>query len=1022
MAALDKSSFQFWRQRLLHLAVIFPAVCLASIAAAIFQDYRTTLDAAESDAGRISAALGEHANRAIGEADRLMLNVVAEIERQEALMSPRAELALHRLLKPYSNSLPQLLSIIAVDHTGQVMASGLTVPNSGMSVSDREYFRYHSIRGNTGLYISRAVKSRVSGQWIFTISRAIAHRDGSLKMILVAGISLAYFESFYRSLNLSENSRLLLVRRDGWVLMESPLSEKALDTNIANAALFEHFRKSASGTYRLDSGVVDGTPRIVGYTDSSTYPFLAVASLSRHDVLSPWNKRVQHSLAWGLIAATLILLLIIMLRRRFNDLLTIHADLEEKNKVLAMSERRYEGLVNGVDGIVWEADFPSLQFTYVSRKAEMITGYPVNDWLDNPRFWEEGLNTSPQQVLDTIPLSKSPYARGLAPLEHHVASREGQDIWLLNTLTITDIDGEMTLRGVMVDNTEKKRAFEELELAAQVFANSLLGILIVGQDGTILRANKAYSDLMGYSEDELIGASTSSIETECNHLTLARTIEASLQDTGKWQGEVRARTKSGNELILLKSMSLARDEDGNPRETIIICKDITAQRNFEKRLYQMAHFDHLTNLPNRQTLTDRIEHAVEIATEKNSKLAVLFLDLDQFKTINDTLGHAIGDQVLCSVADRISNCLRISDTVARVGGDEFIVLLEDTDTEPDLIQRISCKLCDSISEPILLNGMELFVGLSMGISLFPQDGHDSGTLIRNADTAMYRAKIAGRNCWRYFDESMARHEAYRLELRMALRHAVDRREMRLYYQPQGSLHTGEVIGVEALIRWNRPTSGVISPLDFIPISEESNLIIPIGNWVIRTACEQAMAWLMQQNLRLRVGVNITAKQIHHEGFVDHIYSTLQQTGLPPELLELEITESSVLENIEEAVVKLGQLKALGVTVAIDDFGTGYSSLSYLTQLPIDRLKIDQSFVRNTPTMSGHCTIIRTIIAMSNNLGLSVIAEGVESKEQFQFLRAEGCDEIQGYLLSPPKPADALAELLNGRRLAQSMLH
>lgn len=437
----------------------------------------------------------------------------------------------------------------------------------------------------------------------------------------------------------------------------------------------------------------------------------------------------------------------------------------------------------------------------------------------------------------------------------------------------------------------------------------------------------------------------------------------------------------------------------------------------ERRLFQLAHFDQLTGLPNRQSLSDRIGHAIDISARSGARLAVMFVDIDHFKNINDSLGHEIGDQVLRELAGRISHALRSGDTVARIGGDDFVVLLEDIDDGSDSVERVAEKLAAATARAIHVEGKELYVTLSMGISIYPQDGRDTEILLRNADTAMYRAKVAGRDCSRFFDQSMAHQARRRMEIENGLRHAIERKELMLHYQPQRALSNNRIVGVEALLRWSRPGLGLIPPLEFIPLAEESGLIIPIGNWVLQTACEQGARWLDEPDMQFRISVNIAAKQIHHKGFVELIRSTLDATGLPPAFLELEITESSILENLDETVDKLRQIKALGVTIAVDDFGTGYSSLSYLKQLPIDRLKIDRSFVKDTPGDTDDCTIVRTIIEMSRNLGLSVIAEGVESQAQVDFLSAEGCDEIQGYFLSKPMPAGTLHEVYHRRMLA-----
>jgi diguanylate cyclase (GGDEF)-like protein/PAS domain S-box-containing protein len=879
---MQSSKVKGARASLIALAIVVPLLYVAFALASIIQDYQVTLQKAELEARSRSTALSEHANRAIGEADRFLMSAVAEVEQSGLAPIRQNEAQFHTLLTKYTGKLPQILSISLIDGNGDMVAAGVYGSGTRANMSDRDYFHYLSNPANSGMFISHPMISRTSGQWIFSIARRISNPDGSLKMILVAGLPIDYFDRFYHSLGVDKETRLLLVHADGTILVESPARSPYVVKNIANSPLLLHYKQALSGSFRVDINTVDGGARDIGYAGSSIYPVLAVASLSRDEVLAPWRKRVEQSVLIGVFTVALLLALIALLWRQLKQLLAGQRDLEDKN--------------------------------------------------------------------------------------------------------------------------------ESLALAAQVFETSLHAVAIMSSDGTILRVNKALSDMSGYATGELVGRNVSSFEFSYIEPRARNAIVRALFANGMWQGESRLRTKAGNELTVKQSVSMLRDANGAVRSYVAIFQDITEQKLSERRLHQLAHFDVLTNLPNRRTFSERIQHEIDLAVRRNTMLAVVFIDIDHFKTINDSLGHATGDLVLQAVASRLRFCLRVGDTVARIGGDEFVVLLEGN-SKVDTFERVATKLAESLAAPIEIAGREMYVAASMGISVFPQDGADSETLLRNADTAMYRAKMAGRNCWRFFDESMAHHATRRLELEMALRRAAERCELVLHFQPQCAMGSRRIVGVEALLRWQRPLHGMISPMEFIPLAEDSGIIVAIGDWVLLAACTQAAAWWREGQIGVRMAVNIAAKQIHHKGFVELVRDTLNKTGLPPELLELEITESSIIENVEETVNKLHQLKALGISVAIDDFGTGYSSLSYLKQLPVDRLKIDKSFVKDTPDDADDCAIVRTIIAMSHNLGLSVIAEGVESERQIDFLRAQHCDEIQGYLLSVPVPAAQMTEML-----------
>ena len=441
-------------------------------------------------------------------------------------------------------------------------------------------------------------------------------------------------------------------------------------------------------------------------------------------------------------------------------------------------------------------------------------------------------------------------------------------------------------------------------------------------------------------------------------------------------------------------------------------RDITEQKQVEEKIRHMAHHDALTQLPNRVLLHDRIGQAIAQARRNNEALALLFIDLDRFKTVNDSLGHQVGDRLLQAVAGRLTACTRASDTVARIGGDEFVILLGELD-RPEAARHVAQKVLDALSEPVTLDGHELKVTPSIGICAYPHDGEDVETLMRNADTAMYHAKQMGRNNYQFFTQAMNDAAQQRLLLENDLRYAIDRGEFILHYQPQLDLKTGAIVGFEALVRWRHPQRGMVGPSEFIPAAEETGLIGPIGEWVLREACSQARVWQKAEYPQLQVAVNCSAQQFQHEGFVETVARILRETGMPALRLELEITESVIIHHSEEVNARFQALEDMGVRISIDDFGTGYSSLSYLKRLAIHQLKIDQSFVRDISSDPDDAAIVSAIIAIAHSLDLDVLAEGVETAEQLAFLRSLGCDTAQGYLFSKPLPAEEFARLLAG---------
>ncbi len=562
------------------------------------------------------------------------------------------------------------------------------------------------------------------------------------------------------------------------------------------------------------------------------------------------------------------------------------------------------------------------------------------------------------------------------------------------------------------DISDRKQTEERLLLADKVFANSPVGILIADELNNVLSANPAFSVITGYLGAEMVGYRADSLLHLCSQDKLQE-MEGALKAHGRWAGEVPAQRKNGLNYTIWLDITHIQEVEGSAHQLWIIA-DITERKRAEARINHLAHHDPLTGLPNRLSLLSRLEQALPEARRYQWNLALFFIDLDRFKVINDTLGHQVGDQLLMEVAGRLALTVRESDTVARLGGDEFVILLPDVGGAADAAM-VAGKIIDALAHPVLVEGHELHTSPSIGISLYPADGEDVETIMRNADTAMYHAKSAGRNNYQFYAEEMNRAATERLTLEGRLRQAEARGEFSLHFQPQFSVRDQVPTGVEALLRWSTPDEGGISPARFIPIAEETGLVVSIGAWVLREACRQMKAWLDAGLHPLRMAINLSARQLRQKDFPATVAKALVESGMPAHLLELEITESAVMEQPREAIKLLTELRQMGVTLAIDDFGTGYSSLAYLKLFPIDHLKIDRSFVADIEHDLNDRSIAFGTIALAHSLGLNVIAEGVETEDQLELLSSNGCDEIQGYLFSRPLPAEQAFEFLRQRQ-------
>jgi len=565
---------------------------------------------------------------------------------------------------------------------------------------------------------------------------------------------------------------------------------------------------------------------------------------------------------------------------------------------------------------------------------------------------------------------------------------------------------------------ERQEAEAELHRAAAVFANTREGVTITGTEGRIVAVNRAFVDITGFSRGEVLQKSPRILKSGMHPASFYATLWQTLRSTGQWQGEIWNRRKSGEVFPAWLTISEVRNEVGEAASYVAVFSDITLIKRSQAQLEYMAHHDSLTDLPNRVLFNDRLGHAMQRPERSGLRLAVMFLDLDNFKNVNDSLGHAAGDLLLQAAAGRLQQQMRRGDTVARVGGDEFTVLLEEVSGSQE-VGVVAEKVKAAFAEPFeLIDGREVYASASIGISVYPDDASDIESLLRNADTAMYRAKEQGRNAYQFYASEMTTRAFQRLVLETSLRRALQNCEFELFYQPQVCLGSGRLTGAEALIRWRHPQLGLVAPSQFIPLAEENGLISALGEWVLGAACQQLCEWRQDHGFKGQIAVNLSGCQVVRGDIVKTVAQVIAQSGIPPDRLVLELTESFIMSEATKAIAALNGLRDQGVGLATDDFGTGYSSLSYLKQLPVDRLKIDRSFVRDLPTNADDSAIARAIIALGQIMQLKVVAEGVEKAEQAAFLREIGCDQAQGYYYSPPVDGAEFLDLMGGRVIAQ----
>lgn len=633
-----------------------------------------------------------------------------------------------------------------------------------------------------------------------------------------------------------------------------------------------------------------------------------------------------------------------------------------------------------------------------------------------------GLNHA--DALRGMALSELIVADDLAAVEHHRYQRllahqqqvtyrcrlqlqDGSQRWAQVQGSVCEdwrigFEGATLLVEMLLDVDHQVQSAWQSRLADRVFESTSEGILITDQEFRILAVNPAFSRITGYRMEEAMGKRSRMLTGPAAQAEINRGMLQQLAAEGHWQGEMIDRRKDGNWYPAWLAISAIRDHEHGISHYVGVFTDNTIRKEAENKLAFLADHDSLTGLLNRSSLMRCLSELITDARKQGARLVLFFIDLDRFKTVNDTLGHHAGDQLLVAAAERLRQQLRPSDVLARFGGDEFVAVLRGS-PPPDMIAALAQRLINSIAQPFVIDGHEMFISASVGSAAFPEHGDDAVSILKNADIAMYRAKDGGKNAFQLFNQEMSQHALEQMLLENSLRHAVERKEFELYYQPQFFTVDGRVCGVEALVRWRHPTRGLIGPGMFITLAEQTGLIVPLGAWVLREACRQGKVWLDRGYHFGRVAVNLSPRQFSAGDLLRTIDDALAESGLPSTLLELEITEGAIMQNPQEAAVLLKRMRRLGVSISVDDFGTGYSSLASLKQYPLDTLKIDRSFIQGIPHDSHDTALTEAIIAIAHKLQLRVVAEGVEFPEQHSFLQAVGCDIVQGYLHAQALP-------------------
>ena len=920
------------------------------------------------------------------------------------------------------DALPGVRTLLAIDANGVVRLSNWK-DIIGKNLSQRDYFQAALKQPDTSrLFLSAPFKTLL-GAWGINLVRVASDSQGDFAGIIVATLDPEYFKTLLESVCYSSDMWSALVHGNGDLFLMTPAQPQLLGQNLAKPGSFfrRHIESNKPETILRGIVSVTGQKRLMAqYTiRPETLPMdrslVVAASRDQDAILKGWRK---HARSQGFIFAVVSLvstLTLVSFQRYQREQLQVATKARQE---LLDARQLLTTVIEFLPDAIFVVDNDKKVVVW-NRAIEKMTGVSKEEMIGkgDHEYTIPFYGIRRTQLLDLFDIDdadlKSKYANISRTGETLDAETfcpalydgEGAYVWATG-VPLYDAAGQRigAIESIR-DITERKRNEDFLRKLTHGIENSASAVLITDVHGAIEYVNKKFTQLTGYSPEEAIGKNPRILKSDATPREVFDNLWKTILSGEEWRGELLNRRRNGEVYWSIASISPLHNEQGEITHFIANVEDINERKNAEATIERLAYFDPLTDLPNRRMLQDRLEMALKRSRRQATGAALLYLDLDSFKHINDSLGHPAGDKLLREMASRFTKTLRDDDIVCRLGGDEFAVVLHDIRHDQDVVP-IAQKLVDVAAEPMQLEGREVVVTSSVGIALFPKDGSDPKVMSKHADIALYHAKEEGKNTFRFFSEELNNSLRDRIAMEHGLRHVLDRGELELHYQPKVSVATGQVIGVEALLRWNSPEFGLVSPMRFIPLAEETRQIIPIGEWVLRTACQQQLLW-QQQGLQLSMAVNLSAVQFKSPSLIDRIAAIIDETGIQPEHLELELTESALVDKPGDVVQVLEQLRSLGCGISIDDFGTGYSSLSYLKNFPVTILKIDRSFVRDLAHDSGDRAIAQSVVSLATNLDMQTVAEGVEELEQLEILKQIGCTYIQGFIHSRPVPADQI---------------